>query len=105
MLKKVDLFKNKPNEVYDHHQDTKLFRGKFHHDKKVFKKTLENWKSPFLEQKPHPVYIMPKKLLHQKAMESEKLTGERMNVKLISADIFVDEDKDELILQEDDFPF
>ena len=50
MLETAHLFESKPNEVYGHHEDTKLFQNKFHNDKKVFEETLENLKNPFLEQ-------------------------------------------------------
>ena len=41
MLKTGHLFGSTPSEVYDHHDDTKLFQNKFHNDKKVFKETVE----------------------------------------------------------------
>ena len=31
----LETAENKPNEVYDHHEDAKLFQDKFHNDKKV----------------------------------------------------------------------
>ena len=37
MLETANLFENKPNEVYDHHEDTKLFQNKFHNDKRFSK--------------------------------------------------------------------
>ena len=72
MLETADLFENKPNKVYDHHEGTKLFQDKFHNDKKVFKETLENLGNPFLEQEPQLVHIISKKVLDQKAIESVK---------------------------------
>ena len=60
MLETANLFENKPNEVYDHHEDTKLFQDKFYNDKKVFKETLENLGNPFLEQEPQLVHITSK---------------------------------------------
>ena len=72
MLETVNLFENKPNEVYGHHEDTQLFQDKFHNDEKVFKETLENLGNPFLEQEPQLVHIISKKVLDQKAIESVK---------------------------------
>ena len=72
MLETASLFENKPNEIYDHHDDTKLFQDKFHNDKKVFKETLENFGNPFLEKEPQLVYIISKKELDQKAIRSVK---------------------------------
>ena len=66
MLGTAHLFQNKPNKVYDHHEDTKLFQDKFLNDKKVFKETLENLEKPFLEQEPQLVPIILKKLCDQK---------------------------------------
>ena len=56
MLETAHLFENKPKEVYDHYEHTKLFQAKFHNDKKVFKETLENLANLFLEQEPQLVY-------------------------------------------------
>ena len=56
MLETAHLFENKPIEVYDHYEDTKLFQDKFDNDKKVFKETLENLGNPFLEQEPQLVH-------------------------------------------------
>ena len=50
MLETFDLFENKPKDIYDHHEDKKLFQDKFHNEKKVFKETLEHLGNPFLEQ-------------------------------------------------------
>ena len=50
--KHLIYLKKKPKEVYDYHEDTKLFQDKFHNDKKIFKETLENLGNPFLEQEP-----------------------------------------------------
>ena len=33
ILKAADLFENKPNEVYDYHEDIKLFQKKLYNDK------------------------------------------------------------------------
>ena len=52
ILETFDLFEKKPKEVYDYHEDTKLFQDKFHNNKKIFKETLENLGNPFLEQEP-----------------------------------------------------
>ena len=38
MLKTAHLFRSKPSEVYDHHDDTKLFQNKFQNDKRFSKK-------------------------------------------------------------------
>ena len=72
MLETAHLFENKPIEVYDHYEDTKLFQDKFDNDKKVFKETLENLGNPFLEQEPQLVHNILKKLVNQKAIESVK---------------------------------
>ena len=72
MLEVAHLFENKPKEVYDHCEDTKLFKDKYDDDKKVFKETLENLGNPFLEQEPQLVHNILKKLLNQKAIESVK---------------------------------
>ena len=72
MLETAILFKNKLSEVYNHYEDTKLFQDKFHNDKKVFKETIENLGNPSLKQAPQLVYIISKKLLDQKAIESIK---------------------------------
>ena len=64
MLETAHLFENKPIEVYDHYEDTKLFQDKFDNDKKVFKETLENLGNPFLEQEPQLVHTILKKLLN-----------------------------------------
>ena len=72
MLETANLFENKPNEVYGRHEDTPFFQGKFHNDKKVSKKTLDNLGNPFLEQEPQLVQIISKKVLDQKAIESVK---------------------------------
>ena len=60
MLETTHLFGNKPNKVYDEHEHTKLFLGKIHNDKKVFKETLENLENPFLEQEEN--YLIKKPL-------------------------------------------
>ena len=60
MLETTHLFGNKPNKVYDQHEDTKLFLDKIHNDKKVFKETLENLENPFLDQKGN--YLIKKPL-------------------------------------------
>ena len=66
MLETTHLFENKPNKVYDHHEDTKLCQEKFLNDKKGFRETLENLENLFLEQEPQLVHIILKKLLDQK---------------------------------------
>ena len=66
MLETAHLFENKPNKVYGHHEDTKLFQEKFLNDKKVFKETSKNLENPFLEQEPQLVHTILKKLLDQK---------------------------------------
>ena len=70
MLETIHLFENKPNQVYGHHEDTKLFQEKFHNDKKVFKETLEHLENTFLEQEPRLVHTILKKLTDEKAIES-----------------------------------
>ena len=75
MVETIHLFENKPNEVYNHHEDTKLFQDKFYNGKKVFQETLENLENPFLEQEPQLVHTILKKLLDQKAIESAKCIG------------------------------
>ena len=72
-------FESKPNEVYDHHEDTKSFPEKFQNDKKVFKETLENLRNPILEREALPVHIISKLLLDQKAAESVKCAKDIQN--------------------------
>ena len=59
-------------EIYDHHENTKLFQDKFHDDKKFFKETLQNLGNLFLEQGLQLFHIISKKLLDKKAVESVK---------------------------------
>lgn len=68
----ADLFENKHNEVYDHHEHTELFQNKFHNDKKVSKETLENLGNLLLEPKPQLYHPISSKLLDQKTVESVK---------------------------------
>ena len=78
-LKTNYLCENKPNKVYNHHEDTKPFSEKFQNDKKVFKETLENLRNPILEQEALPVHIISKLLLDQKAAESVKCAKDIQN--------------------------
>ena len=71
MLETAHLFETKPNKVYEHREDTKLFQDKFLNDKKVFKETLENLGNPFLEQEPQLVHVILKRLLDQKKPNCE----------------------------------
>ena len=41
MLKTRDLVENKPDDVFDHLENTKSFQWKFRNDKMVFKETLK----------------------------------------------------------------
>ena len=68
----ADLFENKHNEVYDHHEHTELFQDKSHNNKKVFKETLEYLGNLLLEPEPQLHHIISSKLLDQKTVESVK---------------------------------
>ena len=67
MLETAHLFGNKPNEVYDHHEDAKLFQGK-----KDFQRNVTKFGKSILEQESQLVHTILKKLLDQKAIESVK---------------------------------
>ena len=78
----ADLFENKHNEVYDHHEHTELFQNKFHNDKKVFKETLKNLGNLLLEPKPQLYHTISSKLLDQKLSNllNVKNTSEIINL-------------------------
>ena len=67
MLETAHLFGNQPNEVYDNHEDAKLFQGK-----KGFQRSVTKFGKSILEQESQLVHTILKKLLDQKAIESVK---------------------------------
>ena len=64
----LETAENKPNEVYDHHEDAKLFQDKFHNDKKVQRNVRKFGKLIFRARTAASLYHVN----YQKVIESVK---------------------------------